>query len=104
MDAMRMAFISLKSLQNLWVGGNRIQMNQKLSQLPCNVKRRKNTCEFTIIGGYIVGQVTFSRRTHNTDLVISFTFGPYYLDKNASQVMDQDAGYWKLVTCYWILD
>ncbi len=32
------------------------------------------------------------------DLVISFTIGPYYLDKNAAPVIDQDAGYWMLDT------
>ena len=32
-----------------------------------------------------------------SDLVISFTIGPYYLDKNAAPAIDQDAGYWMLV-------
>ncbi len=39
-----------------------------------------------------------------SDLVISFAIGPYYLDKNAAPVIDQDAGYWMLDTGYWILD
>jgi hypothetical protein len=33
-----------------------------------------------------------------SELVISFTIGPYYLDKNAEPVIDQDAGYWILDT------
>ncbi len=34
----------------------------------------------------------------NPGLVISFAIGPYYLDKNAAPVIDQDAGYWMLDT------
>ena len=34
----------------------------------------------------------------NPDIVISFTIGPYYLDKNAAPVIDQNAGYWMLDT------
>ena len=33
----------------------------------------------------------------STDLVIPFTIWPYYLDKNAALVIDQDAGNWMLV-------
>jgi cytidylate kinase len=29
-----------------------------------------------------------------TDLITPFTIGPYYLEKNAAPVIDQDAGYW----------
>ena len=31
-------------------------------------------------------------------LIISFIIGPYYLDKNAATIIDQDAGYWILDT------
>jgi hypothetical protein len=33
-----------------------------------------------------------------SDLVISLTIGPYYMDKNAAPAVDQDAGYWILDT------
>jgi hypothetical protein len=29
-----------------------------------------------------------------TDFVISFTIGPYYLDKNTAPAIDPDAGHW----------
>jgi hypothetical protein len=35
-----------------------------------------------------------------SELVISFTIGPYYLDKNAESTIHQDAGCWMLVTGY----
>jgi hypothetical protein len=31
-----------------------------------------------------------------TDLVVTMTIGPHYLDKTAAAVIDQDAGYWLL--------
>ena len=39
--------------------------------------------------GYFYGVVFLK-----SDRVIKFTIGPYHLDKNATPVVDRDAGYW----------
>jgi len=79
-------------------------MNQKLSQLPCNVKRRKNICEFTIIGGDLVGQVAFSYepiiQTSSFHLQLDHIIWTKTLCRLWIKMLD--TGSWLLVAGYWI--
>jgi tetratricopeptide (TPR) repeat protein len=50
----------------------------------------QNHCKWLCCNAYKIYQGI------KTDLVISFTIGPYYLDKNTAPVIDPDTGYWML--------
>jgi hypothetical protein len=52
--------------------------------------RCSRCCE---LGGF---EVVCSLILITSDIAVSFTIGLYYLDKNVTPVIDQDAGYWML--------